>query len=709
MNSEKLKAVYSDGLIELHVPLNFYLSNTTNFLIYKEDELIKEVVSTSRVQSNNDFIVFIDASNINFVPGYEYYLVTKDNYYIPIDYSYIALNNSEFEKKYRYDGKLGLIYSKEKSTFRLFSPFASQIILIIQKNNKNKESYIMKHNFENGIFEVSILGNYELAKYYFLVTMFSKTFKVIDPYSLSVDANSQNSFVIDIDKIKSMPSNDMYLPEYYGSSCSIIYELNVRDMTSLSSIKNKGKYLGLVSSGNKENDISVGIDYLKMIKPTHVELLPILDFQTIDDNNPSSSYNWGYDPLLYFTFEGSYSTSPSDPYSRLKEVKTMISTFHKNKMRVILDVVYNHVFSNIYNPLNLLCPNYYFRLNDDLSLSKGSGCGNEIESRNYMARKLIIDSALNLVNYYDIDGLRFDLVTLIDIDTLNLLARKVKSVKKNFIFIGEGWDLNTSLRPEEKSSMLNASKLPDFVFFNDRFRDIVKGSSSESLLSVKGYLLGDTNYLDGFKHVFLGSTTNIAFAPLFNNFNQSLNYVECHDNYTLFDKITSAIEGVTSKEILERIKLINVAILFSLGTSYFHMGQEFGQSKNMHGNTYNSGDRLNGFNFNVASKRKDMISFFAQAIQVKKDFIKLACPYYKKIIDYISFDSLPSGAIKISYNFPSFNYYIIFNPTKERFMHSFDEKVQNIFSNKGIEKNKYFLTLAMIGPVSVNIYKSEEK
>ena len=708
MNNEKLNAIYKNNLIELYIPLNFYLSNSTSFYLYEGENISKELSSNSRVQSNNDFIVFIDAKDVSFIPGHEYFIATKDNHFIPIDYSSMALNNKEFEEKYRYDGKLGLTYTKTKSTFRVFSPFSSQIILIIQKHNsKNKESYIMNHNYDNGIFEISINGDYELAKYYFLVTMFSSTFKVIDPYSYSVDSNSRNSYVIDISKIRELPSSREYLSPYLGSTSSIIYELNVRDMTSLSNIKNKGKYLGLVEKGNKEKDVKVGIDYLKEIKPTHVELLPILDFQTIDDNNISSTYNWGYDPLLYFTFEGSYSTSPNDPYSRLKEVKQMISSLHKNDIRVILDVVYNHVYSNIYNPLNLLCPNYYFRLNDNLTLSKGSGCGNELESRNYMVRKLIIDSTTNLVTNYDIDGLRFDLITLIDIDTLNLLANAIKHIKKDFIFIGEGWDLNTSLRYEEKASMNNASKLPDFIFFNDRFRDIVKGNSSESMQHVKGYLLGDTNYFDGFKHVFLGSTNNIAFAPLFENVYQSLNYVECHDNFTLYDKIKVANESCSQEEILSRIKLINVAILFSLGTAYFHMGQEFGQSKDMLPNTYNAGDLINGFNFEVASSRKKMIEFFSGAIKTKKEFVTLAGKYYKKLEEIISFDSLPGGAIKITYNFPTFNYYIIFNPTNDMFMHSFDEKVQHIFSNNGIEKNKEYLSLAMIEPVSVNIYKSK--
>ena len=706
---EKLSAIYRNNILELNIPLNFYLSDSREFRIFKEEECLITISSNSRVQSNNSFILFFDLKDIVFIPGIEYFLVTKDNFYVPIDFSFIAINNAEFEKKYRYDGKLGLTYSKEKSTFRLFSPFASQIILVIQKNgSKNKQSFIMNHNLENGIFDVTILGDYEKAKYHFLVTMFSLTHKVIDPYSYSTDANARNSFVIDIEKIKSIPSNSEYLDEYQGYTSSIIYEMNVRDMTSLTNIKNKGTYLGLIEHNNTQDGIKVGIDYLSAIKPTHVQIQPILDFQTIDELSPSSSYNWGYDPLLYFSVEGSYSTNPNDPYARLKEAKMMVSALHKSKIRVILDVVYNHVFSAIYNPLSILVPNYYYRFNKDLSLSKGSGCGNELETRNYMVRKLVVDSTLHFVSLFDIDGYRFDLVSLLDIETLNLLAKKVKSIKKNFIFIGEGWLLNSALRSEEAGSMQNADYLPDYAFFNDRFRDVVKGGSSESSLHIQGYLLGDTNYFDGFKHCFLGSTNSIAFAPLFKKESQSVNFVECHDNYTLYDKIKCAIPDVGDEEIFKRIKMINTAVIFSSGIPFIHMGQEIGLSKNMDGNTYNAGDRLNGFDYSLASNRKEMLDFFVSLVKLKKDFISLAGKEYQKINEITYFDSLPGGAIKITYAFKKCNYYLIFNPTREMFMYSFDEKVDHLLSSDSNDKliqGKLFLT--KISPISVNIFKSK--
>ena len=710
MSSEKLSAIYRNEVLELHIPLNFYLSNSTNFRIFKEDECVLEITSNSRVHSSNSFILFFNTKDITFIPGIEYFLVTSDNFFVPIDFSSLALDNKAFEEKYRYDGKLGLTYSKEKSIFRLFSPFASQIILVIQKyNSKQKQSFIMNHNLDNGIFDITILGDYEKAKYHFLVTLFSTTYKVIDPYSFSTDANARNSFVIDVEKIKSIPSNNQYLDKYLGPTASIIYETNVRDMTSLTSLSNKGTYLGLVEHHKEEAGMKVGIDYLNYIKPTHVQLQPILDFQTVDENNPFSSYNWGYDPLMFFSLEGSYSSNPNDPYARLKEARMMVSQLHKSNLRVVLDVVYNHVFSDKYNPLSILVPNYYYRLNKDLTLSKGSGCGNELESRNYMVRKLIIDSTLYLLSLLDIDGFRFDLSALIDIETLNLLAKKVKSLKKNFIFIGEGWSLGTSLRSEECSSMQNAEWLPDFAFFNDRYRDVVKGGSSESSLHIQGYLLGDTNYFDGFKHTFLGSTNSIAFAPLFKNVNQTVNFVECHDNYTLYDKIKCAIPDASEEEILTRIKMINTAIIFSVGIPFIHMGQEFGQSKNMEGNTYNAGDYINGFNYQVASERKELIEFFSHLVKLKKEFIVLAGDDYKKITDYIIFDSLPGGAIKITFSLKKCNYYLIFNPTREMFMYSFDEKIIHLLSSDSNSLSQNNLYLSKINPVSVNIYKSKVK
>lgn len=706
--NKKLYAIYKNDLIELHVPSSFYMSESRTFYFYFNNTKISTLTYISRVQTSDGYVLFFTANNIEFIPGYEYYLVSKDNYYIPIDYSFVAFNK-DFEEKYRYDGTLGSIYSKEKTIFRVFSPFSSQIILVLKrKNKKNYESFIMNHNFDNGIFEISINEDLDESLYYYQVTMFSSTFKVIDPYSHSTDANSQNSFVVDIDKIKSIPSNNEKLPKLNSIEEAIIYETNIRDMTSLTSINNRATYPSYIKSGLKENDMPIGIDYFKYIKPTHIQIQPILDFQTIDENNPSSNYNWGYDPLLFFSFEGSYSTNPNNPYTRLKEVKEVVSNLHKNGFRVVLDVVYNHVYSTIYNPLSLLVPNYYFRVNNNLELSQGSGCGNEIESRNYMARKVIIDSALYLVELLDIDGLRFDLVSLIDINTLNQLSNRIKRIKKGFIMYGEGWNLETSLNNDLKSTMYNSNKLKDYAFFNDRFRDVVKGSSSDDQLNIKGYLLGDTNYYDGFRHVMLGSTSPIAFAPLFEKSYQSINYVECHDNHTLFDKIKFACPEDSDITILRRIKLILVANLFACGVPFFHAGEEFGQSKKMIGNTYNMGDELNGFNYSLASRRKYMIDFFKDAIILKKDFIKWFKMDFNNLVNYVNFDALPNGAIKVNYIHKEKSIFIIFNPTNSSFMYSFDDKVKHIFSIDGLVNNKNDIHLVNIEPVSVNIYMSNK-
>ena len=709
MDNEKLTAKYKNQFIELNVPNSFYLSNIEHFNLFKNDTFLCCLSPISQIRTANGFTLVFNAKEIKFIPGEEYFLVSQDNFYVPIDYSFIAFDQS-FERQYRYDGELGALYSKEKTIFRVYSPLASQIILMLKKQKeKDFASYLMKKDKHTGVFEIEIKEDIEKAEYYYFVNMFSQGFKVIDPYSFSTNANSQISYVIDLNKIKNIKSNNNSLPPLKSIEEAIIYETNVRDMTSLSNIEKKSTYHAFVKPGLKMNKVPIGIDYLKYINPTHVELQPVLDFQTVDDLNPTKSYNWGYDPLLYFSFEGSYATNPNDPYNRLLEMKELVSKLHKEGLRVILDVVYNHVYSSVYNPLSLLVPNYYFRVNANKELSTGSGCGNEIESRNYMARKLIIDSALYLIDLLDIDGFRFDLVSLIDIETLNILSKKIYDKKQNFLLFGEGWDLHTSLEPSQKASMYNADKLTSYSFFNDRFRDVVKGNSNENQLEVKGYLLGDTNYLDGFKHVFLGSTTPIAFAPLFKKSFQSINYVECHDNHTLFDKIKSACKYESEDIILRSIKTIIIANLFACGVPFFHMGEEIGQSKNMIGNTYNSGDLLNGFNFEIANQRRQMINYFKEAIELKKEFILKCGDAFYSLSDKISFDSLPYGSIKVNFELEKFELYIIFNPTRESFMYTFDSSVKQIFSINGKIESKKKIHLVTIEGISVGIYILEKE
>lgn len=681
-------------------------SQQKSFRFYVDGKEKMTLKPLSISQSEDSFHYMLISDDFGFVPGHDFEVATEGNFYIPVDISFLA-DSEEFDEKYRYDGELGAIYTKEKTTFRVYAPFATRVhVNLLRKGSEEEESYLLKHDFEHGIFEVTVDGDLDEAKYVYEVSIFGLSYITSDPYSFSLDANGRHSFVIDPERVKKIPLHEEKLPPFTRRDEAIIYECHVRDMTSLTDVPHKGTYYALSQEGLKTKDgMPIGLDYLASLGVSHIQLQPVLDFQSVDEENPSASYNWGYDPFSYMSPEGSYALDPNDPYSRVLELRTLVSKLHEHGMRVTFDVVYNHMFSDTYNPLAILCPNYYFRKNNDGSNSNGSGCGNDIESRHYMARKLILDSQLHMLDFYGADGFRFDLMGILDIETIQKGYKLLSEKKKNLLYYGEGWDLWTNLPGDQKASYYNADKMPFAAFFNDRFRDVAKGKSGESELNVPGYLLGDASYRDGFKHVYLGSTIPLSFPPMFASPLQSVNYVECHDNHTLYDKIKVACPEDTDVEVIKRIKLNIVATLLSSGIPFFHAGEEIGASKGGLGNTYNAGDKANGFDYDLLKKNKELYNYFQDAIRFKKKFIELAGEDYANLDKHVTFEDLPDGALKIIYDFPSAYLYVIFNPSKLSFMLDFDDYASLVFNETGFfSDSPFYIHLGIINALTCTIF-----
>ena len=703
-----LATAKSENIIEVTIGKDFYTSPKKVFTLYEDDKIVCDIEPVSKSESQSTFIYTLLLNDFTYVPGKKYEIKTSENYFIPLDISFLA-EQEEFEKKYRFNGELGAIYRPDKTIFRVFSPFATTMLLKIQrKNSDNLEIYKMIPNRENGVFSLEIEGDLDEASYLYTPTIFGEIRDVVDPYSYSVGINSRIGYVINPEKIKAISTHDDNLPPFSDPLKAFIYECSVRDMTSKTSIPHHGTFSALSLDNQKDKEGNpIGLDYISSLGMTHVQLLPVLDFHTIDDERPDESYNWGYDPYFFFAPEGSYSLNPIDPYSRVMELRNLIGQLHAHGLRVVLDVVYNHVFCVEFNPLAVLVPKYYFRINHDHSSSNGSGCGNDFESRHYMARKLIIDSLMHLLDFYDVDGFRFDLLGILDVDTVNKAYQAVIDKKPEAIMYGEGWDLPTALPGDKKASISNSNHLKGISFFNDRFRDVVKGSTSS--LSVKGYLSGDTNYIDGFKHVFLGSSIALAFAPLFTSPTQSINYIECHDNHTLYDKLKSCCHDETEEEIFKRLKLCNAATCLASGIPFFHAGQEVGLSKDGLGNTYNVGDEVNGFDYKTAYHRKDLLLFFKDVISFKKKFFDFI-DNLKDVNKHITFENLDHNAIKINYIYDDYELYLIFNPTKQSFTYNFDEYVNLVFTDAGnVEHNDFYIRLAIINGLSLNIFLKNKR
>lgn len=533
-----------------------------------------------------------------------------------------AINFDKFDFHYTYnENDLGATYNSEYTKFVLWAPLASSVTLRIKGNQ-----YEM-HRTEHGVFRTIVDGDLDGELYDYKLIINDKEVISTDPYAKSTNTNSQKSAVINLKKLE-MDMYDERLPKMESYVEAIIYEASVRDMTISESanIVNKGKYLGLCEKGvtSKGGNLA-GIDYIASLGVTHLQLLPVLDFASVDDTN-HDQYNWGYDPLNFFALEGSYSSNPEDPYARMKEFKRLVSTAHRSGLRINLDVVYNHVYQLDRFPANRITPNYFFRFEGG-KLANHSGCGNDFASERPMARKMILDSLKFLAETYDIDGFRFDLMGLIDLETISKAEKMLHSIKNEFMIYGEGWNMGpVSKLTKEFANMDNFHKLPRVAFFNDRYRNILKGIGDKSELNESGFLMGNPNFMEGFKFIYKAGTEKSIYPILFDNYAQSLNYVECHDNSTLGDVI---LDTLTNEDDLAKyIKLFNKVLILSPGIVFIHMGQEFGQTKFGQSNTYNLGDYYNAFDYDEMDQHMAEVTSLANYIKIRKSipFFKLENP-----------------------------------------------------------------------------------
>ena len=544
-----------------------------------------------------------------------------------------AINFDKFDFHYYYDSNdLGATYNSSYTKFVLWAPLASSVILRIKGNEYNLK------RTEHGVFRTVVDGDLDGELYDYKLIINDKEVISTDPYAKSTNTNSQKSAVINLEKLD-MDMYDERLPIMKSYCEAIIYEASVRDMTISEStnIVNKGKFLGLIEKGtvSKANN-PAGIDYIRDLGMTHIQLLPVLDFASVDDTK-KEQYNWGYDPLNFFALEGSYSTNPEDPYSRMKEFKRLVSVCHRIGIRVNLDVVYNHVFKTDIFPANRITPNYFFRFENG-KYANHSGCGNDFASERPMARKMILDSLRFLTETYDIDGFRFDLMGLIDLETIVQAEKMLHSIKNDLMIYGEGWNMGPiSKFTKEFANMDNFHKLPRVAFFNDRYRNILKGIGDKSELNESGFLMGNPNFMEGFKFIYKCGTEKGIYPILFDNYAQSLNYVECHDNSTLGDVILDTLTN--EDDLFKYVKLFNKVLLLSPGIAFIHMGQEFGQTKFGQSNTYNLGDYYNAFDYDEMDLRGDVITSFKNYVKIRKSI-----PLFKEenpvlINPNISFDN----------------------------------------------------------------------
>ena len=509
-------------------------------------------------------------------------------------------SSAEFERKYTYEGDdLGLTVGDEELQFKLWAPEAgTAFVNIYASGDPEAEDFLERYEMapeEKGVFSLKA-GRDLLGKYYtYTVVRNGKGVEAVDPYARTTGVNGFRAMILDLATTNPAGWEEDRNPHANEKiTDAIIYELHVRDlsMDESSGIQHKGKYLGLTETGTKTPEgKATGLDHIRELGVTHIHLLPIYDYGSLDERD-DKTFAWGYDPANYNVPEGSYATDPYHGEVRVKELKTMIKTLHDNSIAVIMDVVYNHVYDENEFCVNKLVPGYFSRINDYGKYSNGSVCGNDTASERSMVRKYIVDSVLYWAKEYHMDGFRFDLVGLLDIETINEIIRKVHEIRPDIFFYGEGWQMGTEVTKNgvELVTQGNAAKTPEFAFFNDRMRDGVKGHVFDEMA---------TGYVSGANHAtFRVGNSWTAKEEWCSNPSQIVQYVSCHDNYTLYDKLTISTPWASADDRVRMNNLAAAIYLTAQGVPLMQAGEEMLRSKrrpdgSFEHNSYASPDAVN--------------------------------------------------------------------------------------------------------------------
>ena len=538
-------------------------------------------------------------------------------------------SSAEFEAKYTYHGDdLGAVWTPEATTFRLWAPTAAAVKLNLYKSGTEGTDDLIERiemtSDINGTWVAAKSGDLNGVYYTYLVDVNGKSVEACDPYARTTGVNGKRAMVIDLTSTNPEGwENDTDPNAALGITDSVIYELHVRDLSinGSSGIQAKGKYLGLIEEGTATpTGIPTGLDHMKSLGITHLHILPMYDYGSVDESRlDEPQFNWGYDPVNFNVPEGSYSTDPFHGEVRVKEVKQMVKGLHDHGISVVMDVVYNHVYDAETFCFNQIVPVYFSRTDASGKYSNASACGNDTASERSMVKKYIVDSVKYWADEYHIDGFRFDLVGLIDTDTINAVVSEVHKTHPNVIFYGEGWSMESLITKPgyHMTTQGNSHHVPGFAFFSDTIRDVLKGSVFEN--TEKGFVSGEKMPKKLLDQCFMGCP-DWCGTPA-----QSVNYVSCHDNNTLIDRISLSTPECSRED---RVKMNNLAaafVLTSQGVPFFQAGEEFLRSKPLpeggyEHNSYVSPDSINAIRWDCLNTEECMqtMRYYQGLIQLRK-------------------------------------------------------------------------------------------
>jgi pullulanase len=542
---------------------------------------------------------------------------------------------------YIYEGEnLGNTYTPEHTSFRLWAPTASdvQVLLYDSELGRLTRQEAMQRS-ESGTWYAQIAGNLENWYYVYLLTIHGGTQTAVDPYVKAIAVNGVRGRIVNLDATSpSEWNNDAYRTLAHLTD-AVIYELHVRDFSihQDSGMTNKGRYLAFTERDTKSpNGVATGVDSLVQLGITHVQVLPIEEFASVDENAPDQ-YNWGYDPRNYNVPEGAYATTPHGT-ARITEFKQLVQSLHRANIGVIMDVVYNHTYATLDSDFNKIVPQYYYRTDYAGNYTNGSGVGNELATERPMVQKFVRDSLKYWVQEYHIDGFRFDLMALLGVETMKQVAQDLQALNPHVLLYGEPWTGSNSALPGSQLVTKGQQKNIGFGVFNDDMRNVLVGSMFNA--HNQGFPTGAGGQVNAIKVGVQGSIDTFTASP-----GETVNYATSHDNYTLWDKLALSNGGDPEYDRILMDELVQAIVLTSQGVPFLQGGDEFLRTKGGNDNSYNAGDAVNQFDWQRKSQHVDVFNYYARLITLRNNHPAFRMTTAEDVQKHLSFLDSPDNTV----------------------------------------------------------------
>lgn len=585
------------------------------------------------------------------------------------------------------EGKLvEMEYSPIETKFTLWAPTAEEVRVLLYDSGNEGSAYqtLSLEMGEDGIWNTSIKEDLKGKFYTFNVKVNGKWLGDTQGImAKAVGVNGKRAAVIDLRSTDPEGWANDVRPLLKDYADIIVYEMHHRDFSldSVSGIRNKGKFLALTELGTTTSQgEKTGIDHLKELGVTHVHILPSYDYASVDESKPDKAqYNWGYDPQNYNVPDGSYSTDPYKPDVRIKEFKQMVQALHKAGIRVVLDVVYNHTFNTEESNFERTVPGYFYRQTKDGKPANGSGCGNETASDRAMMRKYMVESVLYWINEYHIDGFRFDLMGIHDIETMNEIRAAVDKIDPSIFIYGEGWAASApQLDQEELAMKANIYKMPRIAAFSDEMRDGLRGGWDDDRKGA--FLIGQPGHEMSIKFGLVGAvkhpqvindSVNYSKEPWALQPTQMISYVSCHDDMCLADRLKATMPDATDEERASLHKLAETFVFTSQGVPFIFAGDEMMRDKKGIHNSYNSPDSINTIDWRNKTIHHDVFDYVRELIALRKNHPAFRMGDADKVRQYMEFlpvegSNLVAFILKDNANGDSWkNIIVAFNSRKE--------------------------------------------